>query len=306
MSSALGRPEAAVVLVEMVVLGQIEPGGRCASPRCRSTQRTDRGDVASERHHQHIHHELADLGDRRVGRGVLDRAEVVRVEPRARVVVGRVDSLRGVASARRGRQAAEAHLDLAELRQVLVDLLLVGGAEPRGQGGVAPIEEVEDRVLPREATGGIVAGAGVQRAEELGEDLHRIEARRDRAVRRGVLGNSRRSCSSAGRGPSRRPAHRDLDARLRLLTGGDPGGDHPDRRTARSPKPPWGPRGVPVSQAMIPALVPLHRARLFISRPSRTSSRSCTGASGDRMGPRVKFVSVPVGRQRFITVPPGV
>ena len=44
---------------------------------------------------------------------------------------------------------------------------------------------------------------------------------------------------------------------------------------------------------------------LFMSRPSITSSRLCSGSSGLRIGPRVKAVSLPVGVYFARTVPPG-
>ena len=47
----------------MVVLGEVEPWERVFGLGVGSLQRADAGHVAGERHHHHVHHQLADRGN---------------------------------------------------------------------------------------------------------------------------------------------------------------------------------------------------------------------------------------------------
>jgi hypothetical protein len=70
---------------------------------------------------------------------------------------------------------------------MLIDLLLVARAEPWRKGGEAPVDEIQDRGLSRGDGGRVARGSRRELAEKVGEDLHGIEARRNRTRHRAVL-----------------------------------------------------------------------------------------------------------------------
>ena len=87
---ALGGTEPAVVLVEVMVLGEIQPREGVLGLRVGPLQGDDAGLVAGKRHHHHVHHELTHDRDLHVGREVLDAAVVGGIERAGRVVAGGV------------------------------------------------------------------------------------------------------------------------------------------------------------------------------------------------------------------------
>ena len=131
---ALGCFEAAVVLVEVMVLRQVQPRKRVLRLGVGPLEGTDTGQVARQRHDHHVHHEGTDQRNLAVGLDVdvgahVGARAIGAAFAGAGVVARSIDLRRHLASGRAVLHRREPHLELTDFVEVLLQHGLVRRAQ---------------------------------------------------------------------------------------------------------------------------------------------------------------------------------